>query len=72
MIRQKRAILAFTLQGSLFCLSGDFSRCYEKKFYQSFMIIVSLFIERVGVKMLKINFALNFFEKIFGNILKIN
>lgn len=36
------------------------------------MIIVSLFIERVGVKMLKINFALNFFEKIFGNILKIN
>lgn len=28
--------------------------------------------ERVGVKMLKINFALNFFEKIFGNILKIN
>lgn len=28
--------------------------------------------ERVGVKMLKINFALNFFKKIFGNILKIN
>lgn len=26
MIRQKRAILALTLQGSLFCLSGEFSR----------------------------------------------
>lgn len=28
--------------------------------------------EHNGVKMLKINFALNFFEKTFGNILKIN
>lgn len=28
--------------------------------------------EHNGVKMLKINFTLNFFEKIFGNILKIN
>lgn len=28
--------------------------------------------ERVGVKMLKINFALNFLRKIFVNILKIN
>ncbi len=28
--------------------------------------------ERDGVKMLKINFALNFLGKIFGNKLKIN
>lgn len=28
--------------------------------------------ERDGVKMLKINLALNFFGKIFGNKLKIN
>lgn len=28
--------------------------------------------EHNGVKMLKINFALNFLRKIFGNILKIN
>lgn len=28
--------------------------------------------DRFGVKMLKISFALNFLRKIFGNILKIN
>lgn len=42
------------------------------KYCCPFMIIVSHYMEHDGVKMLKINLALNFFGKIFGNKLKIN
>lgn len=42
------------------------------KYCCPFMIIVSHYMEHDGVKMLKINLALNLFGKIFGNKPKIN